>query len=205
MFDPDKSTTVGSSKDPQFDEFAAPSRTKTQSPQNKPALVIDESKSQMLLRQLRDNQNLTMGFVGGLGAAALGSVVWATITALTYYQIGFMAVGVGFLVGFAVRKMGQGVDPTFGYLGAGLSLLGCLVGNLLTTCIVVSQQENVALSEVLAGLNPSVAMEIMTYTFSPIDLLFYGLALYYGYKFSFRQLSEDELKSITSITRPAQG
>jgi hypothetical protein len=49
----------------------------------------------------------------------------------------------------------------------------------------------------VAGLNPSVAMEIMTYSFNPIDLLFYGLALYYGYKFSFRQLTEGELKSIT--------
>ncbi|MGH8015396.1 MAG: hypothetical protein ACREBV_04335 [Candidatus Zixiibacteriota bacterium] len=108
-----------------------------------------------------------------------------------------MAIGVGFLVGFAVRKLGQGVDPTFGYIGAALSMVGCLIGNLLTTCIIVSQQEGVPLSEILEGLNPAVAGELMKYTFSPIDLLFYGLALYYGYKFSFRQLTEAELRSIT--------
>jgi hypothetical protein len=197
MFEPDKTTTMGSSKDPRFDEFAKSNKGNTQSQSPNQQLVVDESKSKMLLQQIRDNQNLTMGLIGGLGAAALGSIVWATITALTYYQIGFMAVGVGFLVGYSVRKLGQGVDPVFGYIGAGLSILGCLVGNLLTTCIIVSQQENIALGEIVAGLNPSVAMEIMTYSFNPIDLLFYGLALYYGYKFSFRQLTEGELKSIT--------
>jgi hypothetical protein len=200
MFEPDKTTMMGSSKDPRFDEFAKNNKTNPQNQTPNQQFVVDESKSKMLLQQIRDNQNITMGFVGGFGAAALGSIVWATITALTMYQIGFMAVGVGFLVGFAVRKLGQGVDPLFGYVGAGLSLLGCVLGNLLTTCIIVSQQDNVPFGEIVAGLNPAVAMEIMTYTFSPIDLLFYGLALYYGYKFSFRQLTETELKS---ITRPA--
>lgn len=200
MFDPDKTATVGSSKDPQFDEFVSSNKTKAPGEPNRQSLVIDESKSKMLLQQIRDNQNLTMAFVGGLGAAALGAVIWAAITALTYYQIGFMAIGVGFLVGYAVNKLGQGVDPIFGYIGAGLSIVGCLAGNILTTCIIVSQQENVAMGEIIAGLNPSVVVEIMTYTFSPIDLLFYGLALYYGYRFSFRRLTKDELKN---ISRPA--
>jgi len=197
MFDPDKTATVGSSKDPKYDVFATQTMTKTPASQSKTPLVIDETKSKLLLQQIRDNQNLSMGFVGGFGAAILGSIVWAVITALTQYQIGFMAIGVGFLVGFAVRKMGQGIDKTFGFFGAGLAFLGCMVGNLLTTCIIVSQQESVALSEILSGLNISVAMEIMKYTFSPIDLLFYGLALYYGYRFSFRRLTQEELKSIT--------
>lgn len=197
MFDPDKTATMGSAKDPKYDELAVELGKKSPAPQLKTHLVIDESKSKMLLQQIRDSQNLSMGIVGGLGAAVLGSVVWATITALTMYQIGFMAIGVGFLVGFAIRKMGQGIDKVFGYFGAGLALLGCLVGNLLTTCIIVSSEENVALGQIISSLNFPTAVEIMKYTFSPIDLLFYGLALYYGYKFSFRQLTPEELKNIT--------
>jgi len=196
MFDPDKSTSVGSSKDPKFDEFSIQFKPNKSVSNPNPAPVIDESKSKMLLQQLRDNQNLSMGFVGGFGAAFVGAVVWALITSLTQYQIGFMAIGVGLLVGYAVRRMGQGVDPVFGYFGAGLSLLGCVLGNLLTTCIITSQQEGMALPQVLASLNFAVAFEIIKYTFSPIDLLFYGLALYYGYRLSFRQMAQEELKSI---------
>jgi hypothetical protein len=62
-------------------------------------------------------------------------------------------------------------------------------------------EQAVPFMDVIGSLNVDVAIEIMKYTFSPIDLVFYGLALYYGYKFSFRQLTESELKN---ITRPGQ-
>ncbi len=105
--------------------------------------------------------------------------------------------GVGFLVGFAVRSFGQGIDTVFGIVGAVLSLLGCLTGNLLNVCIVVSRQENIALFELLSRLNPESVMELMQATFSPIDLLFYGIAVYEGYKFSFRPISAEELAKLT--------
>ena len=33
----------------------------------------------------------------------------------------------------------------------------------------------------------------MVATFSPMDLLFYGIAVYEGYKFSFRQVGPEDL------------
>ncbi len=197
MFDKDKTAMVGSSKDPKFDEFSIQFKPNNVQTNSSPTPVIDETKSNLLQQQFRDNQNLTMGVVGGFGAAIIGAVVWALITSFTQYQIGFMAIGIGFLVGYAVRRMGQGVDPIFGYSGAGFSLLGCVLGNILTTCIITAQQEGVALSQVLAELNFTVAIEIMKFTFSPIDLIFYGLAIYYGYRLSFRQPTPDELNSIS--------
>ena len=76
MFDPDKATTVGSSKDPKFDEFSIQFKPNTNVAKTNPTPVIDEAKSQMLLQQLRDNQNLSMGMVGGFGAAVVGAVVY---------------------------------------------------------------------------------------------------------------------------------
>src|SRR6187431_3024570 len=40
----------------------------------------------------------------GTAAAALGGLVWYTISTLTGYMIGLVAVAVGFAVGFAVHK-----------------------------------------------------------------------------------------------------
>ena len=158
---------------------------------------IDPMKMQMLTNKLKDNQNLSMGILGGFIAALAGASVWAIITAITEYQIGFMAVGVGFLVGFAVRYMGQGVDQVYGFIGAGFSLIGCLVGNVLTTAIFIAEAESIPFMDVVTALDFSIAVEILAETFSPIDILFYGLALYYGYKYSFRQMTEEELKSVT--------
>jgi hypothetical protein len=40
----------------------------------------------------------------GAGAALIGTVVWYLIVKITDYEIGLLAVGVGLLIGFAVRK-----------------------------------------------------------------------------------------------------
>lgn len=44
----------------------------------------------------------------GAGAAALGTIAYFAVLALTGYEIGWIAVGVGWLVGRAVRKGGYG-------------------------------------------------------------------------------------------------
>lgn len=170
--------------------------SKTVQGQAQQALELDKAKLDRYLQQLRDNQNLVIGLLGGVVAATVGAVLWAVITAVTNYQIGWMAVGVGFLVGLAVRVCGNGVDTSFGVMGAALSLLGYLAGNLLAVCVVVARQEGMPLLELLSRLNPQIALGLLTATFSPMDLVFYGLAIYEGYQFSLRRLKPDELAKL---------
>ncbi|MBX7222003.1 MAG: hypothetical protein K1Y36_18775 [Blastocatellia bacterium] len=105
-----------------------------------------------------DEPNLLKGIAAGTVAAIIGSVIWIVISGVTHYQIGWMAVGVGFLVGISIQKFGKGSDPVFGFAGAGLSLAACVAGNM-----------------------------ILGLSFSPMDILFYGLAIYEGYRFSIKQ------------------
>ena len=95
----------------------------------------------------------------------------------------------GFLVGGAVRTLGRGDDKSFGYLGATLSVLGCLLGNLLSVCALVAGQEGLSTSAVLAHVcrNPALIPAAMIATFHSLDLLFYGIAVYEGYRLSFRR------------------
>jgi hypothetical protein len=158
---------------------------------------IDQIKSQMLLQEIRDNQNLLFGTVGGAVAAAIGAAIWGIITAATNFQIGWMAVGVGFLVGYGVRIFGKGIDKSFGAVAAILSLAGCLAGNLLTACIVISRHQDIPFLDLLSRLNPEVVAGLIRATFHPMDLLFYGIAVYEGYRFSFRTISKEELASST--------
>lgn len=148
---------------------------------------------QQAMDGLKQEENFPIAVVAGLAGALLGAVLWAVITAMTDFQIGFMAVGVGFLVGLAVRHVGKGVSTRFGILGASLSLIGCVIGNLLAISTMISSQESMPITEVLSNLNLDIAIELMTLTFHPMDILFYGLALYYGYKMSFRELTPEQL------------
>lgn len=163
--------------------------------------TFDAAQVQYALGQVRSEQNLTMGILAGAVAALVGAGAWALITIITNFQIGWMAVGVGFLVGFAVQKFGKGVDKAFGIAGAVLALLGCVLGNLLTACGLVAAAQQVSFTSVLAQLTPSTIAALMGATFSPMDLLFYGIAVYEGYKLSFRRITEQELSSRIAGTR----
>jgi hypothetical protein len=162
------------------------------------ATQLDPSQVQYLQQRLESEQNLPLAFVGGLGASILGAGVWAGITVVSGYQIGFMAIGIGFLVGFVVRSLGNGITSTFGVLGAVLSLIGCALGNLLAVTALVAREQGVAFVDALSQLNPGLIQELMITFFGPMDLLFYAIALYYGYKLAFRQLTDEDLQRMLS-------
>jgi hypothetical protein len=131
-----------------------------------------------------ESHSLPMALLAGCVAAAAGASVWAVITVVTGLKIGWVAVGIGFLVGYAVRKFGKGSEPMFQMLGAVLSLLGCLAGNLLMVCLFASRQQDIPLLTILTRLQPSVIVDLMVRTFTPMDLVFYAIAVYEGYRFS---------------------
>lgn len=158
-----------------------------------PVVEVDQARYQQLLNEIEGNQNLQLGILGGIIAALIGATVWAVVTVVTGYQIGWLAVGVGFLVGYAVRISGKGISKIYGVVGAVLSLLGCLAGNLFSVCAILSKQEGIPFFDILTRLNPQIIMDLMTATFGIIDLLFYGIAIYEGYRFSFRRITEEEL------------
>lgn len=123
---------------------------------------------------------LAAGVVGSLASAA----VWAAVTVATSYQIGWMAIGVGFLVGIAVRKFGQGETALFRVVGAGLALVGCLLGNLFSGIGFIAAEEQIPVGDALLNFDYAYSAELLGAMFSPMDLLFYALALYQAFKLS---------------------
>lgn len=163
-----------------------------------PQMELDPVKVQAFQAQLERQQNLPAGIAAGLVAAVAGAVVWAVVTVGTHYQIGYMAVGVGFLVGFAVRHFGRGLTMPFAAAGCLLALLGCLLGNLFSACGFLAAQGSIPLGNILSRLDFDLAVELLTATSSPMDLLFYGIALYAGYRYSVRQVTAEELQRLVS-------
>ncbi len=146
--------------------------------------TLDQVRSRSRRRQMKADQNPILGFLAGAIAAIIGAVGWAYITLATNHLIGLVAVGIGLLVGFAVRVFGKGVTPVFGLIGALLSLLGCLAGNLLSVCMIIAKKESIPLGDVLARLNPQAVADLLGRSFSPMELVFYGIAVYMGYQYS---------------------
>ncbi len=159
---------------------------------------VDPLKAEALMRQLESQQNLPMGIAGGAVAAIIGASIWAVVTVMTERQLGLMAIGVGLLVGYSVRITGKGISTNFGVVGVVFALLGCALGNLLSICGFVAIEESMSYFEVVTIVftQPTVIIELMQIMFQPMDLLFYAIAGYEGYKFSFRKVTEEEFAKL---------
>jgi hypothetical protein len=156
----------------------------------------DEEAMGKYLEELRKEQNLLAGTAVATAGMVAGAILWAAVTYATKFQIGFMAIGIGILVGGSMRKFGKGIDNSFAYMGAILSFLGCALGNWLTMCVAISDAMHTSFLAALVGLalNPGVSLEVMSKGFDVMDVVFYGIAVWEGYKLSYRRLTPDEME-----------
>lgn len=136
--------------------------------------------------------NMVAGLSAGLIVTLLCAAIWTAVTVATGYQIGWMAIGVGVAVGYAVRMAGHGTSKGFGILGAVLALIGCLIGNFFSALLIAAQEQQIPVMEALSAVSPDLAVALMSAWFQPIDLLFYGIALYEGYHFGIARVHASE-------------
>ena len=140
-----------------------------------------------------EKENFPAALGAGFVAAIVGAAIWAAVTVATDYQIGWMAVGVGFLVGYAIRLAGNGATQRFAIAGAALALFGCVLGNLLTVVGIMAGEENVGFFSILLKLTPASAIKLLEISFQPMDLLFYAIAIYEGFKVSLRKATPPDV------------
>ena len=135
------------------------------------------------------NAKIVLGTIGAVVGAVIGAIAWAAITAATSFQIGYMAVGVGFLAGFGMRFFSGGLVRTEGIIAGAVALAGCALGNVLTGVVVIAQhQEHYSTWAVALVVltHPQFAAGILRDGFNPMDLLFYAIAIYAGYRTALR-------------------
>ena len=151
---------------------------------------IQQNLPPEIIEKLRMEQRLMPGIISGLIAGTVGAILWGIITVVTGFQIGYMALAIGAVVGLAVRIFGNGIDQIFGFWGAGISLFSILFGNFLSIIGFIANSEGLGYFETLFLFDYSYLPKVMGRTFEMINLLFYGIAVFEGYKFSFRKITE---------------
>jgi hypothetical protein len=149
-------------------------------------------------QRIRLDQNLPLGLIAGIGTGIIGAILWGAITVATEYQIGYMALAIGAGVGYSVGYVGKGIDQIFGIMSAVIALLSCILGNFLSTIGFIANSENLGYWETLIRFDYSYFPAVMKETFNFMDLLFYGIAIYESYRFSFRKISLQEFQTLSS-------
>lgn len=114
--------------------------------------------------------NLGLGLLTALGTAIVAAVLYGVIAGSIEREVGYAAIGVGFLVGFAASKIG-GANPVIAVISAVFSLGAVFLGQLIGISMIVADAADVGFSEVFVD-HFSVVMDawkegadFMTYVF----------------------------------------
>jgi hypothetical protein len=131
-------------------------------------------------------ENLFLGLLAGAVAAVIGAFFWMEITLATGWHGGYVALGVGALVGVAIRLVGNGTGMIFGIFGAILTLAGCLGGEILTVAQASTTAQH-SLFSVLTTLDLTQLVPRIVDKMSPVMYLIYAIGIFEGYKLSIRK------------------
>ena len=179
---------------PLFDYVPSPEVTaKSEKSQQTKKASKKKSPSELALKKLRRYQSFIYALLGGLLIAAAASVAWALVTEITGFQGVYMALGVGLLVGLAVRFFGAGISRVFGILAALLALAGSLLGYNLSQNGFLVEVQSAGIAKGLDFLSPDLLLSTMLDVFVPLDLLFYGLTVLLGYLLAIRRVSAKKM------------
>jgi hypothetical protein len=139
-----------------------------------------------MIATLRARQNIPLAVAAGLVAAIIGAGLWAAVVYFTGMELGLIAIAVGALVGYAIREAGQGVDKAFGILGGLCAALGWALGTLLGDEALLAKEVGKPIWTVMTHLGPGEAISFAMRAADTMDLVFLAIAVYEGYRLSFR-------------------
>lgn len=118
--------------------------------------------------------NVGLGIAAAVVAAIVAAAIYGAIIGATKHEIGYAAVGVGFVVGFASGKVG-GRNPVLPVLSAVLSLVAVYFGQLLGEAMIAAKEYPVTVSELFFD-NFSLLNEAWKADSDFISYLFFAVA-----------------------------
>ena len=153
--------------------------------------VVSELKEIQKSEEL-DSQSIIKGVVGGILAAVTGGIIWGAIATWTNYEIGYLAIGIGFLCGLGVVYISGGKKGRILQIIATLtSLLGILVGKYIIYFYALKKelikQNGAAAADSISLFSIkviSVFFEMLPKMVSPYDALWAILAITTAWKFA---------------------
>ena len=126
------------------------------------------------------NPNLPKAILGGIVGGGLGGLLWFLFVVVTKLELGWIAIGVGWLVGMGVhlgsgRKRGLHLQ----LLSAFLTLATLFIANYFVLYKLVQDEVGIGLQQLPFSLVMQVFMKSII---SPIGLLIWAIGLYVAFR-----------------------
>ncbi|MCH5673655.1 hypothetical protein [Streptomyces gilvus] len=123
--------------------------------------------------------NVGLGLLAAVAAAVVAAGVYGAIIGLTKHEIGWAAVGVGFLVGLAAGRLG-GRNPVLPVASAALSLGSVYIGQLVGEAMIGAKETPLSFSE-LFFQHFDVVQAAWKADADPLTFVFFAIAAYVAF------------------------
>ncbi|MET9957490.1 hypothetical protein ABZ128_00075 [Streptomyces sp. NPDC006326] len=120
--------------------------------------------------------NIGLGLAAALVAAVVAAAVYGGIIGASKYQIGYAAVGVGILVGFAAGKLG-GRNPVLPVVSAVLALAAVFAGQIFGIALIGADELGTGVLDVL-GLGVNLLVDAWKEDSDPLTYVFLAIGGY---------------------------
>lgn len=120
--------------------------------------------------------NFVMGLVVAVVTALVTAGVYGAIVGATEYEIGYAAIGVGFLIGFAAGRIG-GASPVLPVVSALLSVGAVYLGQLIGIAMIGADELGVSVTSLFVD-HFDVLTDGWSETADPMTFLFLGIGAF---------------------------
>jgi hypothetical protein len=124
--------------------------------------------------------NFALGLVATLGAGLVSAVLYGLVIGLTKHQIGYAAVGVGFLIGIAAGRAG-GRSQSLPVVSVIVSVASVYLGQLIGTAMIMAKEFSVGFNEVFFE-HLDVVQKLWKADADPLTFLFFAVAAYVAFQ-----------------------
>ncbi|MEU8792014.1 hypothetical protein [Streptomyces sp. NPDC048643] len=124
--------------------------------------------------------NLVLGVVAALGAGVISAILYGVIVGATKHEIGYAAVGVGFLVGIATGRLG-GRNQTLPVFSVIVSVAAIYLGQLIGEAMIGAKQLGVGFNELFFD-HIDWVQDAWKSEADPLTFLFFAIAAYVAFQ-----------------------
>ncbi|MGW3634471.1 hypothetical protein ACWD7F_30720 [Streptomyces sp. NPDC005122] len=123
--------------------------------------------------------SLVLGLVAALGTAVVAAGLYGTVIGLTRHEIGWAAVGVGFLIGIVAGRVG-GRNPVLPIAAVLLSAGSVYLGQIVGEGVIGAKETPFGFNE-LFFQHFDVLQEAWKADADPLTFLFFAIAAYVAF------------------------
>ncbi len=135
-------------------------------------------------------QSLGLALAAGAIAGIVCAAIWMVVGVMSGRRIGYLALGVGFVVGWVVRKAGRGTSWPFGAVAALLTIASCGLGMILSYTLRAAMGDDGALDlgtleRFLGLILTQPLLETAQAAVNPVDGVFTVVATYQAFQLGY--------------------